>query len=58
MPLLEEYLQLVSYHLKDNTVPLPFTSSENNSLIRCNKVHRFKYFYIKWETDKTEKNYV
>lgn len=54
----EEYLWLVSYHLKDNMVPLPFTSSENNSFIRCNEVHGFKYFYMKWEADKTDKNYI
>lgn len=52
--LLEE--SLVSYHLEDNTLSLPFTSSENNSVIRCNKVHCFKYFCMQWETDKTDKN--
>lgn len=54
--LLEEYL--VTYHLEDNTFSLPFTSSKNNSVIRCNKVHCFKYFCMKWETDKTDKNSV
>lgn len=53
--LLEEYL--VSYHLEDNTFSFPFTSSENNSFIRCNKVHCFKYFCMKRGTEKQTKIY-